>query len=234
IRDFFNPLILMNILDHQLQSSIYTVGYDMFLKMGISSELAHYLNAVLLLSLLFALLYLVDISLRKLWRVLVIKIVRQSKTRFDDFLIHNRVLKYVTHLVPLIIAKQLLPVIFIGFPKWINFTVRITDVLIIVAVTVLIKAIFYAVKDYLGTKKRFADKPLNSYFQVIAILLYIVCAILIFSKLTGEDPYKLLISLGAASAIVMLVFKDTILGFVASIQVSSNDMVRVGDWIGME
>lgn len=224
----------MNILDHQLQSSIYTIGYDMFLKMGISSELAHYLNAVLLLSLLFALLYLVDISLRKLLRVLVIKIVRQSKTRFDDFLIHNRVLKYVTHLVPLIIAKQLLPVIFIGFPKWINFTVRITDVLIIVAVTVLIKAIFYAVKDYLGTKKRFADKPLNSYFQVIAILLYIVCAILIFSKLTGEDPYKLLISLGAASAIVMLVFKDTILGFVASIQVSSNDMVRVGDWIGME
>ena len=77
------------------------------------------------------------------------------------------------------------------------------------------------------------DKPLDSYFQVIAILLYIVCGILIFSELTGKDPYRLLISLGAASAIVMLVFKDTILGFVASIQVSSNDMVRVGDWIEM-
>ena len=68
---------------------------------------------------------------------------------------------------------------------------------------------------------------------MIAIVLYIVCAILIFSELTGKEPYGLLTALGAASAIVILVFKDTILGFVASIQVSSNDMVRVGDWIEM-
>src|SRR5690606_38795234 len=93
--------------------------------------------------------------------------------------------------------------------------------------------IFYSIKDWLHTRKRFMDKPLDSYFQVIAILLYAICAIMIFSELTGKDPYKLLLSLGAASAIVMLVFKDTILGFVASIQVSSNDMVRVGDWIEM-
>src|SRR5690606_1453118 len=99
--------------------------------------------------------------------------------------------------------------------------------------TLLLKSVFYTFKDVLHSRKRFTDKPLDSYFQVVSILLYIVCFILIFSELTGKEPYGLLTALGAASAIVILVFKDTILGFVASIQVSSNDMVRVGDWIEM-
>lgn len=221
------------LLNADLQSAIYLFGYNLLIKTGISNQMAHAINSLLLLGLLFILLYVVDLFIRKLLRSIVIKIVRKSKTRFDDFLIQNKVLKYLTHLIPLIIAKQTLPLIFTGFPKWTNFTLKITDILIIITVTLLVKAIFYAVKDLLNTKKRFMDKPLDSYFQVIAILLYIVCAILIFSELTGKEPYGLLLSLGAASAIVMLVFKDTILGFVASIQVSSNDMVRVGDWIEM-
>ena len=221
------------LLNADLQSAIYLFGYNLLIKTGISNQMAHAINSLLLLGLLFILLYVVDLFIRKLLRSIVIKIVRKSKTRFDDFLIQNKVLKYLTHLIPRIIAKQTLPLIFTGFPKWTNFTLKITDILIIITVTLLVKAIFYAVKDLLNTKKRFMDKPLDSYFQVIAILLYIVCAILIFSELTGKEPYGLLLSLGAASAIVMLVFKDTILGFVASIQVSSNDMVRVGDWIEM-
>ena len=221
------------LLNADLQSAIYLFGYNLLIKTGISNQMAHAINSLLLLGLLFILLYVVDLFIRKLLRSIVIKIVRKSKTRFDDFLIQNKVLKYLTHLIPLIIAKQTLPLIFTGFPKWTNFTLKITDILIIITVTLLVKAIFYAVKDLLNTKKRFMDKPLDSYFQVIAILLYIVCALLIFSELTGKEPYGLLLSLGAASAIVMLVFKDTILGFVASIQVSSNDMVRVGDWIEM-
>lgn len=221
------------LLDVDLQSAIYSFGYHLLMKAGLSSQIAHSLNSIILLGLLFVLLYMVDLFIRKLLRIAVIKIVRRSKTRFDDFLIQNKVLKYLTHLIPLIIAKQTLPLIFTSFPKWTNFTIKITDILIIFTVTLFVKAIFYAVKDLLNTKKRFMDKPLDSYFQVIAILLYIICGILVFSELSGKEPYGLLLSLGAASAIVMLVFKDTILGFVASIQVSSNDMVRVGDWIEM-
>src|SRR5690606_11243704 len=77
------------------------------------------------------------------------------------------------------------------------------------------------------------DKPVDSYAQVVSIFVFFVCGILIFSSLTGKSPITFLVSLGAASAILMLVFKDTILGFVASIQVSANDMVRVGDWVEM-
>lgn len=223
----------MEVLNDHIQSAIYSFGYNILKNAGLGSEVAHYLNSVLLLVVFIAVLYFTDFVLRKILLLLLIKSIRKSKTRIDDFLIHNRVLKYFTHIIPLVIAKQLLPLIFRGFPNWTSTTITIVDVLIIFAVTTFVKSLFYTLKDVLNTRKRFTGKPLDSYFQVISILLYMVCGILIFSELTGVEPYGLLTALGAASAIVILIFKDTILGFVASIQVSSNDMVRVGDWIEM-
>lgn len=223
----------MEVLNDHIQSAIYSFGYNILKNAGLGSEAAHYLNSVLLLFVFIVLLYFTDFLLRKMLLLLLIKSIRKSKTRIDDFLIHNRVLKYFTHIIPLVVAKQLLPLIFRGFPNWTHVTVKIADVLIIFAVTTFVKSLFYTLKDVLNTRKRFTGKPLDSYFQVISILLYMVCGILIFSELTGIEPYGLLTALGAASAIVILIFKDTILGFVASIQVSSNDMVRVGDWIEM-
>ena len=219
---------------NELQSTIYSFGYNLLKETGLSSQASHYINTILLLIAFFVILYAIDYVLRRILMLLLIKTIRRSKTRFDDFLIHNKVLKYITHLIPLIIAKQSLPLIFTGFPQITNGTVKLVDIAIIITFTLLLKSIFYTFKDVLNSGKRFTDKPLDSYFQVVAILLYIVCAILIFSELTGKEPYGLLTALGAASAIVILVFKDTILGFVASIQVSSNDMVRVGDWIEMQ
>lgn len=218
---------------NELQSTIYSFGYNLLKNTGLNSQTSHYINTILLLLVFFVLLYFTAFVLRRILMLVLIKTIRRSKTRFDDFLIHNKVLKYLTYLIPLIIAKQSLPLIFTGFPQITHITVKMVDIALIIAFTLLLKSIFYTFKDVLHSRKRFTDKPLDSYFQVISILLYIVCAILIFSELTGKEPYGLLTALGAASAIVILVFKDTILGFVASIQVSSNDMVRVGDWIEM-
>lgn len=223
----------MEVLNDQIQSAIYSFGYNLLKNAGFNSVASHYINSILLLVVFVALLYFIDFLLRKMLMLLLIKTIRRSKTRIDDFLIHNRVLKYFTHIIPLVIAKQSLPLIFRGFPNWTDITIGVVEVLIILAVTTFVKSLFYTLKDFLNTRRRFTDKPLDSYFQVVSILLYLICCILIFSKLTGKEPYGLLTALGAASAIFILVFKDTILGFVASIQVSSNDMVRVGDWIEM-
>ncbi|MBA5793610.1 mechanosensitive ion channel [Flavobacterium sp. xlx-214] len=224
----------MDLIDDQLQSQIYAYGLTFFKSLGIKTQVAHVLNSVILLLLLTVVLYAIDYILRRILMLLMIKTIRKSKTRIDDFLIHNGVLKYATHLVPILIARQALPFIFTGFTRFTNATLLITDVLLTLTVTFLINAGFKTFKDVLKTNKRFTDKPLDSYFQVITILLYAICAIILFSEVTGKDPVGLLTALGAASAIVILVFKDTILGFVASIQVSSNDMVRVGDWIEMQ
>src|SRR5690606_32022756 len=119
------------------------------------------------------------------------------------------------------------------YPMCSNVTILIIVFFIILTVGLIINEIMKSFRDHFKTKKAFVYKPLDSYMQLISILIFFVCGIIIFSELTGKSPIAFLVSLGAASAILMLIFKDTILGFVASIQVSANDMVRVGDWVEM-
>lgn len=223
----------MNLINDEFQSQIYAFGIEILESIGLSENLAHILNSLILLIFLALLLFGIDFLLRKILMLLLIKNIRRSKTRVDDFLIRNGVLKYATHLIPVLIARQMLPFIFTGFEETIKVALILVDVLLAITFVLVVNAGFKTFKDVLASKKRYADKPLDSYFQVITLILYLFCGVYVFSQITGKDPVGLFTALGAASAIVILVFKDTILGFVASIQVSSNDMIRVGDWIEM-
>jgi miniconductance mechanosensitive channel len=89
----------------------------------------------------------------------------------------------------------------------------------------------HTLRDYFKTLPRLKDKPLESYIQVLLIITWLIGVLLIFAVLTNNPIWKFITALGAASAVFLLIFKDTILGFVASIQVSANDMLRIGDWI---
>lgn len=217
----------------EIQSEVYSWLFEKLLTTGLSEKAIHSINSVLLLIALGAILYVVDFLLRKIFLLFILRAVRKSKTKFDDYLVRHKVIKYFMHIVTIVIAKQFLPLIFVGFPKWINATMKLTDVILIITIALLANGFIKSVRDWFKTKKAFEDKPVDSYAQVVSIFVFFVCGILIFSSLTGKSPITFLVSLGAASAILMLVFKDTILGFVASIQVSANDMVRVGDWVEM-
>lgn len=217
----------------EIQSEVYSWLFEKLLTTGLSEKAVHSINSVLLLIALGAILYVVDFLLRKIFLLFILRAVRKSKTKFDDYLVRHKVIKYFMHIVTIVIAKQFLPLIFVGFPKWINATMKLTDVILIITIALLANGFIKSVRDWFKTKKAFEDKPVDSYVQVVSIFVFFVCGILIFSSLTGKSPITFLVSLGAASAILMLVFKDTILGFVASIQVSANDMVRVGDWVEM-
>jgi len=223
----------MDLINDQIQSEIYKFGLNLWLQLGINTQTAHILNSIVLIIGLFLILYALDYVLRRVFMLIMIKTIRKSKTKIDDYLIRNGVLKNAIHLVPLWIAQQSIPFIFTGFPESTAAILKVTDVLFIFAITILLKSLAHSLKDYLKSKKSFANKPLDSYFQVVSIILYIICFVIIFTHLRGVSPSTVLGAFGAASAIILLVFKDTILGFVASIQVSSNDMVRVGDWIEM-
>ncbi len=224
---------MMDITNTQVQSEVYAWLFDKLMNLGLSEKAAHYTNSVLLVIVLGVVLYVVDYLLRKVLLLFILKAVRKSKTKFDDFLVRNKVVNNFMHILTIVVAKYFLPLIFIGFPKWIGVTLKATDVILTITVGLFVNGIFKSLRDWLKTKKAFEDKPLDSYTQVITLLTFFVCGVIIFSMLTGKSPYAFLISLGAASAVLMLIFKDTILGFVASIQVSANDMVRVGDWIEM-
>ena len=216
-----------------VHSKVYEWMFNNLSSLGLSEQTTHVFNAVILMVLLVAVLYVIDYIFRRILLITVDKLVSKSKTVFDDYLFKHKVFKYFVHIISITVIRFFIPIIFIGFPQWTSVAIKLTDVVMIITIGVFANGIVRTIRDYLRTKKAFVDKPLDSYAQVVAIFIFFVCGIIVFTTLTGKSPYAFLISLGAASAVLMLVFKDTILGFVASVQVSANDMVRVGDWVEM-
>ncbi|UPZ34860.1 mechanosensitive ion channel family protein [Sphingobacterium sp. PCS056] len=214
-------------------SSIYQLTFNLVESIGVHDKNAHILSATFLIIATFILLLFLDYILRFFFNSIVTGFIKKSKNNWDDKLLENKVQIHLSRLILIAIAQQLLPYIFIGFPSFIDIITKLLGILMIFAIYGVANALLKTLRDILRSSKAFLDKPVDSYLQVLQIFLIFVVGTLIVSAVTGNSPWSFLVSLGAASAILMLVFKDTILGFVASIQVSANDSVRVGDWIEM-
>ena len=131
----------------------------------------------------------------------------------------------------LVISFQEILLIFENAENIIEKTLKVIAIILTLRI---IRSLLNSVKDYLKTLTKFKDKPIDSYIQVFMIFVWLLGVFSIFAIVTGISFVKFATTLGAASAVILLIFKDTILGFVASIQVSINDMVRIGDWITFE
>jgi miniconductance mechanosensitive channel len=165
---------------------------------------------------------------------LVNRFAKKSKTHFDDLLVQNKTFVNLSNLLVFYIISAFTDELYIDFPVFENVVSKIVQIFLVVFTIWTIRSFLKTIKDYLKTLDNFKDKPIESYIQVFMILLWIIGIIIIFSIVTGKPLMKFLIGLGTVSAVILLVFKDTILGFVASIQVAANDTVRIGDWITME
>jgi miniconductance mechanosensitive channel len=162
------------------------------------------------------------------------QLAKRSKSNFDDIMVKNKVPRNIAHIIPLIIAVEFVPMVFTDFPYWENIIEKALIVFGIVLTLWVVRSLLNTFKDYFKTLPNFMDKPVDSYIQVFMIFAWIIGLFGAFAILTGVTFWEFATGLGAFAAIILLVFKDTILGFVASIQVSINDMVRIGDWISFE
>ncbi|MGV8962549.1 MAG: mechanosensitive ion channel family protein [Candidatus Saccharimonadaceae bacterium] len=207
---------------------------DFLSNMGISDQWIKYINLIFLIGLLIIAVYIVQVITRTIVTAVLKNMTRLKKLSFLKYLIKRRFPHYVSMIVPFSIIKGTIPIIFFDFPKSILFIDKLADIYIIFYIIWLLSSILSAFGDMLFEKENLKDKPIESYLQVVKIFLYSIGVIILISILAQKSPTVLLGGLGAASAILMLVFKDTILGFVASIQISTNDMVRIGDWITMK
>ncbi len=161
------------------------------------------------------------------------KIFRKSPIRWDDLLAEHRTFDNLAHIVPALLVRSLAPVLFADFAAGIPLVIKLTDSYLLIVGMTLVLALLKVGELSLGTLDSFRDKPLSSYFQLVRIILYIVTLVLVLSILLEKSPLYFLSAFGAMTAILLLIFKDTILGLVASVQISANDMVRVGDWVEM-
>jgi miniconductance mechanosensitive channel len=205
--------------------------YDYIVSIGFSENAARYVNMAVLLIILLIIVFSLDFVIRKVIRNLFTKFATKTKTNFDNLLLRNKVPRNMAHIIPLIIALQLSPIVFADFA---NFDMVIKKGLHLFAIVLtlwLVRSILSTLKDYFKTLASLKDKPVDSYIQVFMIFAWVFGILAAFAILTGIALIEFITTVGAASAVLILVFKDTILGFVASIQVSINDMVRIGDWV---
>ena len=201
---------------------------------GFSETSAQYINMICLLLAVLIIAVVVDfITKRFLWRFST-GLAKRTKTNFDDILISNKLPRNIAHIIPLIILIEFVPQVFTDFEYAEDIIEKTLKVIAVILTLRIIRSFLNSIKDYLKTLAKYKDKPVDSYIQVFMIFVWILGVFGIFSILTGITFLKFAFTLGTASAVILLIFKDTILGFVASIQVSINDMVRIGDWITFE
>jgi len=208
--------------------------YNYLLETGMGEDLAAYINLFVLLIVVLILVLFLDILIWKILRWLSVRLARKSKNNFDNFLVAHRVPRYVAHIVPLTILLEFVPVAFADFDYAEGIAMKTLKILFVLLTLIIFRKSFQSLNGYLKTLAKFRDKPINSYVQVFMIFAWIIGILTIFAIVTDTTVWKFFTALGAASAVVLLIFKDSILGFVASIQVTINDMVRIGDWISFE
>ena len=184
-----------------------------------------------LVVLLLIVVFVIDLISRKFLLKILLHFTDKSKTNFDDLLFANKVPRSVAHIIPVLISIKLIPHIFIDFESIETIAELGLKLFGIVLTLWIVRSLLHTFKDYFKTLPQFRDKPIDSYIQVFMIFAWITGFVAAFALITGTPIWKFFTALGAASAVLILVFKDTIMGFVASIQVSVNDMVRIGDWV---
>ena len=202
--------------------------------LGLSDSLSSSLSTLILFFGLLSVIFLVDYIIRRLIIAAFVKIANRSKSNFDDIMVSNNVPRHMAHIVPYILAYKFIPLLFVNSTDLKASIEKIIAVLGIVLLVIGIRSILNSFKSFFKTLKNFKDKPVDSYIQVFMIFVWLTAIFAIVAIFTGVSFVAFASSLGAISAIIILVFRDTILGFVVSIQVSINDMVRIGDWITIE
>ena len=210
-------------------SEISSIIYKKLLENGLTENLAEMTTTgILLLSYILISIFLFWIS-RKIIIGFFTRVSRKTKSTFDDILLSHRTPKLLSYFPSLYLLHKLVPELLTSY-QWLENVFEAISVIVAIALT---RALLKSLNDYLKTLRTFKDKPIDSYIQVIMIFLWFIGGIIILSVLTGTEVGAFLTTLGALSAVLLFVFKDTILGFVASVQITVNDTVRIGDWISM-
>ena len=156
---------------------------------------------------------------------------KRAPHQWNTLLMKRRVVHHLIHILPGILVYFLLPLAFVRGKEILDFSQKICAVYIIAAILFTINGLLLVLLDVYNARDKQKNHPMKGFVQVLQVLLFFIGGIVIIAVLVNKSPMTLFAGLGASAAVLMLVFKDSILGFVAGVQLSANDMLRIGDWI---
>ena len=175
--------------------------------------------------------YLITKVFRRLIIPMAHKLTKRTKVTWDDYLFNEKMLTAFCRIIPPIVWYVFLPMVFNDMPVLLTWLQHICMIYLVIVTLLLIKGFLDSLYEISNEHEQFKNRPLKGIYQMIFLIAIGVGIVVIISILLDKDPTSILTGLGASAAILMLIFKDTILGLVAGVQLSANDMLRPGDWI---
>lgn len=204
---------------------------DTLMGWGMNPTIVNRLDETLMVVLMIA----VAVGINYLCQAILLGGMKQYTHRkprqWNTLLMKRRVFHHLVHTLPAFLVYVLLPMAFVRGKELLVISQKICAIYIVVSLLLALNGLLLMVLDIFNAKESMKNRPMKGFVQVLQVLLFFVAGIIVVSILVNKSPASLFAGLGASAAILMLVFKDTILGFVAGIQLSANDMVRPGDWI---
>ncbi|MCY1634370.1 mechanosensitive ion channel family protein [Marinifilum sp. D737] len=198
---------------------------------GISEYWAALLQSVIAAVVVILIAWLSDYIAKKILIAFITRVVRKTKTHWDDILLERKVFNKISHFAPAIIIYSSASLI--DHQLWSNIIENGAYVYMVVLAIMLLDTFLSASNDIYNTMPVSKTRPIKGYIQIVKIFFYALGIIAIIAVLFDRNPLTIIAGMGAFAAVILLIFKDTILGFVASIQLSANKMVNIGDWITM-
>ncbi|WP_075964670.1 mechanosensitive ion channel family protein [Parabacteroides massiliensis] len=198
---------------------------------GVDPKIADTFDEMIIAALLVILAIGLDYLCQAIFVGSMKKLAQHTRYQWDSLLLKRKVAHHLVHTIPALLVYALLPLAFIRGKGLLLLSQKICAVYIVSALLLAINGFILVFLDMYNMRQASKDHPIKGFMQVLQVLLFFIGGIVIIAILIGKSPASLFAGLGASAAILMLVFKDTILGFVAGIQLSANDMLRPGDWI---
>ena len=222
-------------LSQALQTYLFYVDMlrNWLIQHGINAGLADMFKMIIVFALIIGLAFLADFIVKRIILAIVYRIAKRTETVLDDILVEKKVFHRLALFAPALVIFYTIGLPLAEFPGLLKFLQDTTQASMIVIGLMTLLAFVNALQEMYLTLPVSKNHSIKGYLQVLKIILYLFATIFIISAYIDEPPTKLLTGLGAMTAVIMFVFKDTILGLVASIQLSVNDMLRPGDWIEM-
>ena len=197
---------------------------------GVNENITKFLSFGILTLIVILTCFLVHFIIKKVIFKYMTRIVKRTKYEWDDLLLNSKLFDRVANFVPGIIIYNFAP----AFPDITVLIERCASVYILIVLALMINELLDVVNNIYRTYPISRVRPITGFLQVVKIVTFSILGIILIANLMNESPLILLSGIGAFAAVFSFVFKDTILGFIAGIQLTTNDMLRIGDWIEME
>lgn len=196
---------------------------------GLNQETTVLLSNLIMIIAIVILCMVANFITKKIVLRLITNVILKNRFKWDNIFLERRIFEKLSHVVPAMIIYSMAST----FPNYQKSIEKLSSAYLIIIVIIVLMAVLDAADDIYKTYEVSKVKPIKGFMQVAKIIMMTIGIILVIANLIGQSPIILLSGLGALSAVLLIVFKDSLLGLVAGIQLASNDMLRVGDWVEM-